>query len=186
MTEPRIETERLILRLPQLGDLPRWIELMGDPECTRYIGGVKTENLAWRAFMAMAGAWSLTGISMFSLIEKNSGRWVGRCGPWYPAGWPEPEIGWSLHRDAWGHGYATEAGHAAVRYAFEQLGWERLIHVIDPQNQPSIRVAQRLGSESLGPCTMPPPYDSAACEMWGQTREQWKAGGGDRASSQLQ
>lgn len=169
-----IETERLILRPPEMCDLPRWIELMSDPQSARFVGGAKTPNLAWRSFMAVAGAWSLTGISMFSLIERSSGRWVGRCGPWFPADWPDREVGWSLHPDATGHGYASEAGHAAVRFAFEELGWERLIHVIDPDNQASIRVAERLGSEPWGPCQLPPPLESVPCQMWGQTREQWQ------------
>ena len=175
MSEVQIETDRLILRQPRIEDLPRWTELVGDPDATRYMGGVQTPNQAWRSMMSMAGAWQLTGVSMFALEEKASGRWIGRCGPWNPAHWPAPEVGWALHPDASGQGYATEAAQAALRYAFETLGWERVIHVIDPDNTPSIRVAERIGSRLLGPCQIPAPFESVTCSMWGQTREEWVA-----------
>ena len=55
------------------------------------------------------------------------------------------EIGWRLHPDAWGHGYATEAGRAALEAARDQLGLTRIIAVIDPGNAASLAVARRLG-----------------------------------------
>lgn len=81
-------------------------------------------SLAWRAFMTMAGAWYLQGFAMFSVIEKATGRWIGRLGPWYPEGWPGTEIGWALVRDSWGRGYATEGAAAAMDWAFSTLGWK--------------------------------------------------------------
>ena len=50
----------------------------------------------------MTGAWSLCGFSMFSVTLRESGRWIGRIGPWRPEGWPGTEIGWGLARDTWG------------------------------------------------------------------------------------
>ena len=174
-TLPVLHTERLILRPTTIEDFPRWVELMVDPVATLYIGGMQTPSLAWRSLMAMAGAWSLTGVSMFSLVERGSGRLVGRCGPWQPHGWPGTEVGWSLHPDAQGQGYATEAAQAAIDYAFDVLGWTDVIHCIDPKNTPSQRVALRLGSSNRGPGKMPPPHENAPCDIWGQTREQWRA-----------
>jgi RimJ/RimL family protein N-acetyltransferase len=112
---------------------------------------------------------------MFSVIEKASGRWIGRLGPWQPEGWPGTEVGWSLHPDAWGKGYATEGASAAMDYAFDVLGWDDVIHCIDPDNTPSQRVALALGSSKRGPGRMPPPHDNAPCEIWGQTRAEWRA-----------
>ena len=60
-------------------------------------------------------------------------------------------------------------------YAFDVLGWERAIHCIDPANLASIGVAKRLGSKLLGRVQMPPPYDQATIDAWGQTREEWRA-----------
>jgi RimJ/RimL family protein N-acetyltransferase len=176
-SRPLLETARLILRPTALEDFPRWAELMADPVATRYIGGVQAPSMAWRSLMAMAGAWTLTGVSMFSLIEKQSGRWLGRCGPWQPEGWPGTEVGWSLHPDSRGQGYATEAARAAIDYAFDVLGWSDVIHCIDPRNLTSQRVAERLGSSNRGPGRMPPPHEHAPCDLWGQTRAQWRARG---------
>lgn len=172
---PVLHTERLILRPPTMGDFERWAELMADPVATRYIGGVQARSMAWRSLMAMAGAWSLTGTSMFSVIEKGSGRWLGRCGPWRPDGWPGTEVGWSLHPDAQGRGFATEAAIAAIDYAFDELGWTYVVHCIDPKNAASQKVAIRLGSSNRGPAKMPPPHEHALCDLWGQTRDQWRS-----------
>jgi len=168
-----IETERLILRVPKLEDLDRWAEFMADPVATRYLGGVQPRNMAWRSLMTAVGAWTLTGVSAFSVIER-SGRWVGRVGPWQPDGWPGTEVGWGLHPDSQGKGYAIEAASAAMDYAFNVLGWQDVIHCIDPNNAPSQALASKLGSTLRGPTQMPAPYDQEPCEIWGQTAAQWR------------
>lgn len=175
MTGPVIETERLILRPPTMADFPRWAQFQADAETTRFIGGPKTPPETWRILMTVAGAWSLTGISFFSVIEKASGQWVGRIGPWRPEGWPGPEVGWSLHPDAAGRGYAREAAVASLDYAFDVLGWDEAIHTIDADNAASIRLAERLGSRYRGPGRLPPPFDALPVGVWGQTRDEWRA-----------
>lgn len=96
MNEVRIETERPILRPIAMEDFPRWAEFMADEDSTRFLGGSQKPAAAWRGFMTMAGAWRLTGASMLSVIEKSSGLWVGRLGPWRPHDWPGTEVGWGL------------------------------------------------------------------------------------------
>jgi RimJ/RimL family protein N-acetyltransferase len=172
---PTLETERLILRPTAMSDFPRWAEMMADPEAARFIGGAQPAETAWRGFMTMAGAWATTGVAMFSLIEKESGRWLGRIGPWTPLGWPGTEVGWGLHPDAQGQGYGVEAATAAVDYAFDVLGWTDVIHCIDPDNRPSQILAERLGSRNLGPTRLPPPFQDAPVEKWGQSKEEWRA-----------
>lgn len=172
---PRIETERLVLRLPESADFERYAQLMLDPIASQFIGGPLVLHDAWRKFLQMPGAWMLQGYGMFAVVEKASGRWIGQAGPWQPAGWPGPEIGYSFHPDAWGKGYATEACVAALDWAFESLGWEEVIHSIAPVNTASQAVARRLGSVNRGPGTLPPPLDAYPIEIWGQTREQWRA-----------
>ena len=174
-TRPQLETARLILRPPALEDLDRWAEMMADAEAARFIGGVQPKPVVWRALMSIAGAWALTGVAMFSVIEKATGRWIGRVGPWQPLGWPGPEVGWALHPDAWGKGYAVESSAATMDYAFDVLGWTDVIHSIDPENAASKKVAERLGSAYRGPGRLPAPYEHVPVEIWGQTREQWKA-----------
>lgn len=175
MTGPVIETERLTLRPIALEDFPRWAEMMGDPEAAKFLGGAQPAATAWRGFMTMAGAWSLTGVSMFSLIERDTGLWLGRIGPWRPHGWPGTEVGWGLHPDAQGKGYGVEAATAAIDYAFDVLGWTEVIHCIDPDNVPSQRLAERVGSYNQGPTQLPPPFAELAIDRWGQSREEWRA-----------
>lgn len=170
-----VETERLILRPTELQDFEPWSEMMSDPVAARFIGGVQTPSMAWRGVMSMAGAWQLTGIAMFSVVEKSSGKWIGRLGPWRPHGWPGTEVGWSLTPAAWGKGYATEGASAAIDYAFDVLGWDEVIHCIDPENEPSRRVAERLGSRFLRNDRCPPPFDLEDIHVWGQSRAEWKA-----------
>jgi RimJ/RimL family protein N-acetyltransferase len=172
---PVLETARLVLRVPRLEDFERYAELMADEEAARYIGGRLERAPAWRRFLQMPGAWVVQGFAMFSVLDKASGKWLGQAGPWKPDGWPGNEVGWSFHPDAWGRGYATEAAIAAMDWAFETLGWDSVIHCIDPANAPSQRPAQRLGSHNRGAVQMPPPYQDLATEMWGQTREEWSA-----------
>ena len=64
---------------------------------------------------------------------------------------------------------------AAMDWAFDALDWTRIIHCIDPANLPSQKVAQRLGSTLLGPGRMPDPFSDLPIELWGQTRDQWRA-----------
>ena len=174
MMEPRLETERLLLRPTAAEDLDGWAELMADAEASRFIGGPVPRAAAWRGLATMAGSWALKGFGMFSLIEKASGRWIGRVGPWQPEEWPGTEVGWGILRSAWGRGYATEAAAATIDWAFDTLGWDDVIHCIDPANAESIRVAERLGSSNRGPGKLPPPVEGYPVDVWGQTREEWR------------
>jgi RimJ/RimL family protein N-acetyltransferase len=171
---PRLETARLILRPTAAGDFPGWCALLGDPESARFLGGVQGPPAAWRSLVAMAGSWALYGFGMFSVLERESGRWIGRVGPWQPEGWPGSEVGWGLVRDAWGQGYAQEAAVAAIDWAFERLRWREVVHVIAPQNLASIRLAERLGSVHRGPTRLPPPLEGFDVHLWGQSAEDWR------------
>ena len=171
----RIETPRLILRPPRLDDLDGWSEMMADEETARFIGGVAPRAVCWRQLTMMIGAWHAHGFAMFSVIEKSSGRWIGRLGPWQPEGWPGTEVGWSIMRDCWGRGYAVEGSTAAMDWAVGTLGWTDVIHSIDPRNVASRRVAAKLGSRNRGPGRLPEPFAESAIDLWGQTAAEWRA-----------
>jgi RimJ/RimL family protein N-acetyltransferase len=100
---------------------------------------------------------------------------VGNAGPWQPDSWPGTEVGYAFHPDAWGKGYATEACKATMDFAFDVLGWTDVIHSISPANTASQAVSQRLGSRNRGPGKLPPPLDTHEIDIWGQTREEWRA-----------
>jgi RimJ/RimL family protein N-acetyltransferase len=171
---PTLTTARLILRPTAREDFDGWAELMADEENSGFIGGPQERPAAWRGMMSMAGAWALEGYAMFSVLDRETGQWLGRIGPWVPEGWPGTEVGWALLKRAWGKGYAVEAATATIDWAFDHLGWTEVIHTIAPDNVASQLVAQRLGSTNQGPTRLPPPYEHMPVDSWGQSREQWK------------
>ena len=175
MNGPTLTTERLVLRPTLQEDLDGWAALMADEEASRFIGGPQARPAAWRGMASMAGSWALLGFGMFSVVERETGQWVGRIGPWRPEGWPGTEVGWGLVREHWGKGYAVEAATAAIDWAFDELGWTDVIHCIDPANTPSQKVAERLGSTNRGPGRMPPPFEEYPVDIWGQSRDAWRA-----------
>jgi RimJ/RimL family protein N-acetyltransferase len=175
ITDLRLETPRLLLRPPRLEDLDPWAAMMADAEAARFIGGIQPRAMTWRGLMTMIGAWHAQGFAMFSVIEKTTGRWIGRVGPWMPEGWSGSEIGWAIIRECWGRGYATEAAIASADWAFDVLGWTEIIHSIAPDNIASQQVARRLGSRDRGPGRLPPPYEHDPVNIWGQTRDEWRS-----------
>ncbi|MCA8971584.1 MAG: GNAT family N-acetyltransferase [Planctomycetes bacterium] len=146
-----LETERLILRRVDADrDFDAWAAAMADEDTVRYtVGKTMSRAEAWRSMASVLGHWQIRGYGFFSVECKQTGAWVGRVGPWFPEGWPEPEIGWTIAPTHLRRGYATEAGRACLRYAFEELGWKRTIHCILEGNVASIGVAEKLGSRLL-------------------------------------
>jgi len=143
-----IETERLILReIDPDRDFEPWAKAMADADTVRYLGTAPMNRAeAWRSMALGMGHWAIRGYGFFSVEHQVTGAWVGRVGPWYPEGWPAPEVGWTLSPDFRGKGYATEAARASIDYAFRELGWPQVIHVILEGNEPSIALAKRVGS----------------------------------------
>jgi RimJ/RimL family protein N-acetyltransferase len=170
-----IETERLLLRPPQAEDFEGFCALMADEASAKFIGGVQPPEVVWRTLCVMTGAWTIRGFSMFSVIEKASGQWIGRLGPWQPEGWPGTEVGWGLLTSAQGKGYAVEGSAAAMDFAVDILGFTEIIHCIDPKNAPSIKVAERLGSRRLRTAQAPPPFADLTWDVYGQTADAWRA-----------
>ena len=170
---PVLETERLLLRVPEEGDFDAWAAFMADPDAARFVGGVMSRAAAWRGMAAVVGCWTLRGHGFFSVIDKTTGRWAGRVGPWQPEGWPGPEVGWSIAPEFQRRGYAREASIAAIDFAFDSLGWTEVVHCIDPENVPSIGLAERLGSRRLRGGVELPPYDMKV-DLYGQSREDWE------------
>jgi RimJ/RimL family protein N-acetyltransferase len=145
-----IETERLVLRRVESGDVDDLVALHADPEVRRFIPSAADFDPA----MAVARVkrdpedWD-AGRRMLIACERGGGRFLGRVGI---IDWPqfgETEVGWIFGPDARGRGYATEAGGAAQEWAFEHLGIPYVTALIRPDNAPSIAVAERLGMSPL-------------------------------------
>ena len=152
MDGPKIETERLILRmLREDDDFEEYAKLCANPEIMRYtLGKPLDRSEAWRLFAYHVGHWQLRGYGYFAAIDKASGRFAGRIGFTNSQGWPGFELGWTLGPDFQGKGLATEGARRLLRYAFEELDQPHVISLIHPENTPSIRVAERLGEKPEG------------------------------------
>jgi RimJ/RimL family protein N-acetyltransferase len=87
---------------------------------------------------------------MFAVLDRASGRFLGRAGLKYWSQFDETELGWVLRRDAWGQGYGTEAARACRDWGFASLEVPYLTAMIRPGNDASIRLARRLGMAPLG------------------------------------
>ena len=146
---PTVETERLTLRPFRDDDVDAYTAVLQSPQVRaslhlpEHVGRYE----AWLGMAQQLGQWELRGTGQWALEEKSSGTFVGRAGMHFPerADWPGIEVGWALHPDHWGKGYATEAGAAAVAYAFAAHDADALYCVILPENTTSQAVARRLG-----------------------------------------
>jgi RimJ/RimL family protein N-acetyltransferase len=110
-----------------------------------------TREEAWTRFLRMAGHWPIMGFGWWAVEEKASARVVGEVGlldykrEMQPSLEGKLEMGWGLMSGSEGKGYATEAGRGVIRWTEEHLPRQPLYCIIDPENGPSIRVAERLG-----------------------------------------
>lgn len=150
MQAPTIETPRLILRDTRPSDFEPFCAAMADEDFARFITREKralTPAECWPRLAAMAGNWQVRGYGMFAVEEKASGAYIGHIGPWEPWGWPEFEIGWAINPGFQGKGYAAEAAAAAFRFAHDVLGKGQAMHLINPLNEASERVARSMGAQ---------------------------------------
>jgi RimJ/RimL family protein N-acetyltransferase len=149
--------------------------MLADPVSARFITSdgkpVTDAFFGWRNAAIMAGHWALHGFGMFVVEEKQTGLFVGRVGPWFPAGWPGFEIGWGIASGFRGKGYAVEAARASIDWAFVHFEIDRIIHCIDRENVASQGVARRLGATIEGELDL---FGHAA-EIWVTRRGTWTA-----------
>jgi len=148
MNIPTLTTERLRLREFRESDFPAYVEMIGDPAVARFLADGKPLDRvnAWRQMAMFAGHWALRGYGVWAVEERATGDFIGRIGCFYPEGWPEFEIGYTLRRSAWGKGYASEGAAAALNYARTVLQKRDIISVIRPDNVGSQNVARKLGA----------------------------------------
>jgi RimJ/RimL family protein N-acetyltransferase len=145
---PVLDSERLRLRGWTSSDAEALRRIYGDPLTMRYIGdgSPMPPDRAWHALAYLLGHWELRGYGMWAITERSTGAVLGRVGLYHPEGWPGVELGWLLDRSRWGEGLATEAAQLAAAWVWETLEVDQLIHLIQPDNHASIRVAEKLGA----------------------------------------
>jgi ribosomal-protein-alanine N-acetyltransferase len=143
-----IHSERLVLRLVRDEDLPELLDINGDDAVTRYLPYQSWRDMddaqAWmgraQARLAAGEAWQ------FVIVVRESGRLAGSF-LLFHFDWPNgrAEIGYLLGRAHWGAGYMQEAAAAMVDYAFGTAGLRRLEAEIDPRNDASAKLLERIG-----------------------------------------
>jgi RimJ/RimL family protein N-acetyltransferase len=151
----QLETERLILRPWRVDDAPAAIRAYGDAEVARWLAPTMDLIPDEPAMRAVLQQWVseddrlLTPAGRWAIERREDGRLIGGATllPLPPD--EEYEVGWQLHRDAWGHGYATEAGVALARWAFNQ-GLEQVIGLVRPANSRAEAAVRRIGMEWIG------------------------------------
>ena len=94
---------------------------------------------------AYVGHYVLNGYSYLAVEETKTGKLVGTVGLWNSEPWPEPELGYWLLPEMQGKGFAFEAAAKVIEFAFKQLNFTTLVSYVDESNEPSIKLAQRLG-----------------------------------------
>jgi RimJ/RimL family protein N-acetyltransferase len=117
---PLIETERLRLRPVASGDLDEMVRLHADPLVARFMGPPDREWLT-KWLRSSEEEWAERGHGRLAIVEQESDRFVGRSGLKYWSQFEETEIGWALHAEARGRGYATEAARAGRDWASPQV-----------------------------------------------------------------
>jgi len=146
-----LRTPRLRLRAwtTSAADVARLTDIYRRDEVTRWIGGPPKVPAAelparWAAISeadSRFGCWAIepaSGVPAGTVLFKPLPNGVG-----------EVEVGWHLHPDSWGHGYATEAARAVVERGFD-LGLLEVYAVVRPGNEASLAVCRRLGMQPLG------------------------------------
>jgi RimJ/RimL family protein N-acetyltransferase len=157
---PVLETARLILRPFRQEDLDAQARTMGDPEVVRHLGGTPfSREDTWRRLLCAPGLWTLLGFGYWAVVRRADGAYVGQLGfadfkrEMTPSIEGLPEMGWIFAPEAQGQGYATEAGLAALVWADEVLRAPEITAIIDAENAPSIRVAEKCGFNENEPAT---------------------------------
>jgi RimJ/RimL family protein N-acetyltransferase len=149
---PTIETARLTLRPHRVGDFEAYAAMWTDPTVVRFIGGEPmSREVSWSRFLRQAGIWHHLGFGFFAIEDRATGAFAGECGfhdlhrAMTPSIEGTMETGWALLPAFHGQGLAEEAMRACLAWAEAHGTGDRLTAIIDPGNEPSLRLARRLG-----------------------------------------
>lgn len=162
----RLETARLVLRPLTPDDEDELAKVYCDAETMRWYPRPYTrEKLRERIEQYVASYPS--GAGLLGMVEKQTGRLIGDCGPvWQEVeGRKELEIGYHVNREWWNQGLATEAARAAIDYAFDRLGVDHVISMIRPENVQSRRVAEK-NALTVDRMVFWRDYDHCVYQLW--------------------
>jgi len=140
-----ILTPRLELRPFNESDIEGIASLLADREATRFIGGVKSREIAADSVRSMRDAFAARGWGTLAVVQRGEERCVGYCGVRPLPHTAEIEIAFALQQRCWNRGFATEAASASIDAAFTSLQIRSIVATVYPDNKPSLRVLEKLG-----------------------------------------
>jgi RimJ/RimL family protein N-acetyltransferase len=158
------QTQRLLVRPWTHGraDLARLFDMYSRPEVVRWLGSLTRPLASLVQAGEVVDRWSGRadadrGLGIWAVQIRDTGLIAGTVvlvelpgsGGSGSTGSGDVEVGWHLHPDSWGQGYATEAAAGAIAYGFAQ-GFTEIYAVVRPGNDPSMAVCRRLGMTPLG------------------------------------
>jgi RimJ/RimL family protein N-acetyltransferase len=141
-------TDRLVLRRWRETDREPFAAMNADPVVMEHMQGPMTRAASDAFIDRIEAHWDAHGWGLWAVEVPGSAPFVGYVGLWpadYVTGAPMVEVGWRLAHAHWGHGYATEAARAALRFGFEEIGMPEIVSFTVPQNHRSRRVMERIG-----------------------------------------
>ncbi len=147
---PRLVSKRLMLISPADPEFDANAAFL-DPGAPRFIDAAEDTDSLWWSIATIIGHWHLHGYGLFAVVERSSGLTVGLVGPWFPKGWPEPELSWHLMETGRGKGYASEAAQCVLDWLFTEAGWDSIVSYVPEENDASIALARRVGARPEKP-----------------------------------
>jgi RimJ/RimL family protein N-acetyltransferase len=144
-----LESERLRFRKFRESDFPSLLAVHNDP-LTKSVYGEMSPGDVWRRIAMGLGHWQLRGFGPFALEHKDAGRYVGACGLWFPEGWQDIEIGYSIAPEFRKQSYASEAVRRVREHGYKDRGFTKLVSYIQPSNIGSQAVAKSVGAIADG------------------------------------
>jgi RimJ/RimL family protein N-acetyltransferase len=145
-----LDTERLRLRPATLDDLDTWLAISRDAEAVWWGEPRSTLDDARANLQKHIASQERHGFSLWAVERRPGGAMIGATGLQHLADGPEIEVGYRFLKEHWGQGYATEAARVAIRFAFDELGLDRVVAVTLPTNHGSRRVMEKCGLTFVG------------------------------------
>jgi len=143
-----IETDRLVLRRLSTDDAEFINELLNQPSFLRYIGDKEVRSNADAVRYIQTGplaSYERFGFGLYLVELKESGASIGICGLLKRDSLPDVDVGFAFLPSYWSQGYAFESASAVMTYGREVLGLRRIVAITSPDNDPSIRLLERIG-----------------------------------------
>jgi len=154
-----LETQRCLIRETTVEDVDAFYELYKDKEITEYMENLfedRDEEIEYTKSY-IKNVYEFYGFGMWTIVEKASGKIIGRAGVSYREGYELPELGFMIGKAYWRQGYAYEVCYAIANYMHENYEMEQIQIFIEPKNTPSILLAKKLGAylykeQCMGAC----------------------------------